>query len=98
MKMGLVVVALAASMLAAPAFAGSAATSESEVSVQGASLGTGNVTANGSDTGKVTASDVFGTSNVSTSNVATGSESTHGFAEGTFDVVGITEGEAASHF
>lgn len=99
MKMGLIVAAaFAASMFAAPVFAGSTASSTTEVEVTGGSAGFGNVQVNASDNGKASASDLFGTSTVTTSNTAIGSDATHGFALGDFQIIGEETGSAASHF
>lgn len=98
MKMTFLIAVAAASLFAAPVFAGSTATSTTEVEVQGGSIANGSVTVNASDKGAAQASDIFGVSNVTTSNTATGSDTTHGFSFGTFTIIGEDTGSAASHF
>ena len=95
MRMGLVIAAVAAaSLFAAPAFAGEAAQSSSEAIVTGASAGNSSVTVTASDKGDAS---VFGTTATST-NTATGNDTTKGFAEASFEAGGESAAEEASHF
>lgn len=98
MKMGLIVAVAAMSLFAAPVFAASSASSTSEVEVQGGSLGTGTTSITASDVGSAKASEVFGTSDVTTSNTASDTESTKGFAAIQFTIIGEDTGSASSHF
>lgn len=100
MRMSLLVLALAAgTFLAAPAFAGSAASSSSEAIVSGGSVGSSSVTVTASDKGSAEAGEIFGTSEATSSNVATGSDTTKGFAVANFESGGESEAEEiATHF
>lgn len=101
MKMSLLVLAFAASVsLAAPAFAGSVASSTSGASVSGGSAGSSTVTATASDKGTAEAGDVFGVDQASSSNTATGTDAIKGFGLAEFSATGTSEAEnlTASHF
>lgn len=98
MKMGLIVAAFAATMFAAPVFAGSVAGSSSQAGVNGGSAGSSTVTVTASDKGQAEAGTVFGVGEAESSNTATGSDTTKGFAFANFESGGNSFADEASHF
>lgn len=98
MKMGVIVAVFAASMFAAPVWAGTVAGSSSNAGVNGGSAGTATVTVTASDKGSAEAGTVFGAGEAVSSNVATGTDSTKGFAFANFEAGGNSFADEASHF
>lgn len=93
LKMGIIALALAASMFSAPAFAASAAVSASGAATIGGSTGTGSSAAIASDTGFAAAGSTPGGSAAFSTNTAFGADVTHGaalagFASGGFSAAG----------
>lgn len=98
MKMGVIVAVFAASMFAAPVFAGTVAGSSSNAGVNGGSAGSASVTVTASDKGSAEAGTVFGVGEATSTNTATGSDTTKGFSFANFEAGGNSFADEASHF
>lgn len=98
MKMGVIAIALAASMFSAPVWAGNVAGSSSNAGVNGGSAGSSSVTVTASDKGNAEAGNVFGVGEAISSNTATGTDTTKGFAFANFEAGGNSFADEASHF
>lgn len=98
MKMGIIVAVFAASMFAAPVWAGTVAGSSSNAGVTGGSAGSASVHVTASDQGQAEAGTIFGVGEAESSNTATGTGTTKGFAFEAFTAGGNSFADEASHF